>query len=121
MQQFMAITKALGDENRVRILLSLRDDELCVCQIVKVLGLAPSTISKHLDLLRQAGLVEMRKHGRWHYFSLAGPKASPMARQSIQWVLRSLENEKVIVSDAAKLCCVRETDLKELSTCYSRS
>jgi ArsR family transcriptional regulator len=104
----------------VRILLSLREGELCVCQVVEVLGLAPSTTSKHLDLLRQAGLVEMRKNGRWHYFSLAGPDASPVVRQVLVWVLQSLEREKVIIADAAKLCCVREADLSELSACYSR-
>ncbi len=119
MRQFMAIAKALGDENRVRILLSLRQGELCLCQIVEVLGVSPSTVSKHVDMLRQAGLLEMRKQGRWHYFSLARREATPEARQAINWVLKSLENEKVIVSDAAKLCCVRDADPRELTTCYS--
>jgi DNA-binding transcriptional ArsR family regulator len=121
MQQFMAITRALGDENRVRILLSLREGELCLCQIVEVLGAAPSTVSKHVDLLRQAGLVDMRKQGRWHYYRLAGRGAPQVVREAIRWSLRSLENQKVIASDAAKLCCVREADPQELTACYSRS
>lgn len=121
MQQFMAITKALSDESRVRILLSLRGGELCLCQIVEFMGLAPSTISKHMDLLRQAGLVAMRKEGRWHYYRLAGPDATPVAREAIHWVLRSLENEQVIIADAAKLCCVREADREELTACYNRN
>jgi len=121
MQPFMAITKAFSDENRVRILLSLREEELCLCQIVEVLGLAPSTVSKHVDLLRKAGLVEMRKDGRWHYYRLAGRGASPVVREALRWVLRSLENETIIISDAAKLCCVREMNRKEMTTCYTRS
>lgn len=118
MQQFMAITRALNDENRVRMLLSLREGELCLCQLVEMLGLAPSTVSKHMDLLRQAGLVLMRKDGRWHYYRLAGRDAPPMVRAAIRWVLRSLAEEKVILADAETLCCVREKDRKEVAACY---
>lgn len=121
MQRFLAITKALSDESRVRVLLALREGELCLCQIVEVLALAPSTVSKHVDLLRQAGLVEMRKEGRWHYYRLAGASAPQVVRAAIEWVFSSVEGEKVIVSDASKLCGVREVDPKELTTCYSRS
>ena len=55
MRDFMAITKALSDPNRVRILLALRDGELCVCQITELFGFAPSTVSKHLSILHGAG------------------------------------------------------------------
>jgi len=48
--------KALGDETRIRAVLALRDNELCVCQIVELLELAPSTVSKHLQILKEAGL-----------------------------------------------------------------
>jgi ArsR family transcriptional regulator len=61
MREFVNITKALSDSNRVRTLLALRKGELCVCQITELFGLAPSTISKHLSILAQAGLVESRK------------------------------------------------------------
>ena len=61
MREFMTITKALADDKRVRTLLALRKDELCVCQITALLGLAVSTVSKHLSILYQAGLVESRK------------------------------------------------------------
>ena len=58
MREFMNITGALADETRVRTLLALRKGELCVCQITELFGLAPSTVSKHLSLLFQAGLVD---------------------------------------------------------------
>lgn len=118
MQQFLMVAKALGDESRVRVLLSLRGGELCLCQIIDVLGLAPSTVSKHMDLLQQAGLVERRKDGRWHYFRLANHRASPVVRRAIKWVLESLQDEPVAIGDAKKLCCVRQKDLRELSVCY---
>lgn len=60
MLDFMAIAKALADENRVRLLLALQKQELCVCQLIELIGLAPSTVSKHMSILRQARLVEAR-------------------------------------------------------------
>ncbi len=118
MKQFLSITKALADETRLRALVSLREGELCLCQIIVVLKLAPSTVSKHMDILYQAGLVERRKEGRWHYFKLACCDASPEAKKAIAWVLESLKDEKTVVADAKQLCCVKEMDLVEVSSCY---
>lgn len=121
MQQLMSIIKALDNESRLRILASLRGGELCLCQIIEVLELAPSTISKHVDLLRQAGLVVMRKEGRWHFYSLPGRGASPAVREAIRWVSRSLDNEKIINADAVKLARVCKTAPEEWTACYTRS
>ncbi len=63
MRTMVNITRALADGNRLRILMALRGGELCVCRIVAMLALAPSTVSKPIYLLRQAGLVEARKDG----------------------------------------------------------
>lgn len=119
MRSYLAITKALSDETRVRALMSLADGELCVCQIIELLGLSPSTVSKHMSVLQQAQLVERRKEGRWHYYRLAGAKAPPIVRRALRWTVQSLEGENAIVSDAEALCGVRETDRQELTTCYS--
>ncbi len=119
MNEFVAIAKALGDAGRARAVMALADGELCLCQIIEVLELSPSTVSKHMSILQQAGLVERRKDGRWHYYRLAGRDASPVVRQAIRWTLKSLENEKVVVTDAQTLCCVREKDREELAACYS--
>lgn len=118
MQPFLSLAKAISDESRVRAILALREGELCLCQIIDLLGLAPSTVSKHIDLLYQAGLVQRRKEGRWHYFRLADDQATPVVRGAIEWVLESLRDEPAAAVDSAKLCCVRQKDLKELSACY---
>ena len=118
MKDFLVVTKALSDESRVRALVALRDGELCLCQIVDLLKLSPSTVSKHIDVLQQAGLVERRKEGRWHYFRLANHRATPVVRRAIRWVLESLKDEAVVVRDAKKLCCVRQKNPRELSACY---
>ncbi len=99
----MALTKALADEKRVRVLLALQGGELCVCQITELFGLAASTISKHLSILYQAGLVDSRKDGRWIYYSLPGKGASAPAREAIRWVAKSLAEDPRIAEDAARL------------------
>ena len=74
------IFKALSDPNRLRALAALYGGELCVCQIVALLGLAPSTVSKHMSLLAEAGLVASNKRGRWVYYHLAEPGSAPVGR-----------------------------------------
>jgi len=56
MRTIINIAKAFSDENRVRALMMLCNGELCVCQLIEMLGLAPSTVSKHMTILYQAGL-----------------------------------------------------------------
>ena len=118
MKQFLDITSALSDETRLRALLSLREGELCLCQIIDLLGLSPSTVSRHMDLLHQAGLVRRRKEGRWHYFSLAGREALPVVKKALRWTLDSLAGEAALQADAKKLCCVRKKDMEEVAACY---
>ena len=68
------IFKALGDEVRLRVLHLVRDDEVCVCDLMELLGMAQGTLSHHLAVLHQAGLVTARKQGRWNYY-----QATPLA------------------------------------------
>ena len=103
LREFMAVAKALADENRVRMLLALRGGELCVCQITELLGLALSTTSKHLSILYQAGLVDARKEGRWIYYSLPGKEAPAAAREAIRWVVKGLAEDRRIAEDTARL------------------
>lgn len=121
MQPYLNITKALSDPNRVRALAALRGGELCLCQLIELLGLAPSTASEHLRVLYEAGLVERRREGRWHYYRLAGRRSPKVARQAIRWTLEALRHEPTIVQDAKALCGVRRKDLRELAGCYSKS
>ncbi len=121
MKQFLAITKALSDETRLRALLSLRDGELCLCQIIDLLGMAPSTVSKHMDLLHDAGLVQRRKEGRWHYFRLVRRDGEPAAQRALRWALDTVKDEPALRADARKICCLRRKDLKEVAACYRES
>ena len=118
MKEFMAVAKALADENRVRVLMFLRRGELCVCQIVEMLGLAPSTVSKHMAVLYQAGLVGSRKEGRWMYYRLAGRGAPPCVRDAIRWVHKCLEKDPQVLADGKRLGQVRRMSKEDLCLCY---
>lgn len=114
MREFMNITKALADENRVRTLLALRKGELCVCQITELFGLAPSTMSKHLSILFQAGLVESRKNGRWIYYKLPGEDAPVEVREAIDWVDKALDGNPRVAQDKQALKRILKQDPAEL-------
>jgi DNA-binding transcriptional ArsR family regulator len=114
MREFMAITKALSDPNRVRVLLALRRGELCVCQITELLGLATSTISKHLSILTQAGLVLSRKTERWVYYRLPDRSADVAVREALDWVLKSLGKSVEAATDAKRLQQILKIDPTEL-------
>jgi DNA-binding transcriptional ArsR family regulator len=132
MRELIAVTSALSDENRVRALLALEGGELCVCQIIELLQLAPSTVSKHMSLLRAARLVEARKDGRWMYYALP-TKASRLpeaAKRAIAWLIQSVEDEpqmeldrkriKQIKCEPKEALCKRQMcKTNENSTCCS--
>ncbi|MDZ7580825.1 MAG: metalloregulator ArsR/SmtB family transcription factor [Deltaproteobacteria bacterium] len=105
----MAVTKALADETRVRLLAALLDGELCVCQLIELIGLAPSTVSKHLSTLRSARLIEGRKNGRWIYYRLAGTHAPPAARTALDWLLEALKSSSLILEDRQRLAQMKKT------------
>jgi DNA-binding transcriptional ArsR family regulator len=114
MKDFLNITKALADENRLRMVMALQDGEVCVCQITQLIGLAMSTVSKHLSILYQAGLVNARKEGRWMYYSLPGKGTPTAAREAVAWVRRSLAGKERIAEDAKRLNKVLAMDVTEL-------
>jgi len=118
-ERFIDIAKALGDQTRVRILMMLdAGEELCLCQIIDVLGLAPSTVSQHLSMLQRAGLVERRKEGRWHFFRPCRRGAPPEVRQAWRWVRAALDGDATIAADIERLCCACAKDRAELAECY---
>ena len=104
MLDFLTVTKALTDENRLRIMMAMREREMCVCQVTAFLDLAPSTTSKHLSVLRQARLIESSKHGKWVYYRLADPKKSGKAvRDALHLVLNNLSDHPAVLRDEERI------------------
>ncbi|WP_018258473.1 ArsR/SmtB family transcription factor [Halomicrobium katesii] len=65
------VFKALGNEDRIRVLSALRESECCGCELQIVLDAPQSTVATHLRKLREAGLVKSRKRGKWSYYRIA--------------------------------------------------
>jgi ArsR family transcriptional regulator len=114
MREFMAITKALSDPGRVRILLALRRRELCVCQITELFGFAPSTMSKHLSILHHAGLIQSRKTERWVHYRLPDQSVPAAVRKALDWVHQSLARTAEAKADAQRLGKILRMNLKEI-------
>jgi len=74
------VANALANANRLMILDALARGEMCVCEIVEMLGCDQSTVSKHLALLKNAGLVEDRREGQWAHYRLTCPCLSGFFR-----------------------------------------
>ncbi len=94
--------------------MALSRGELCVCQIVEFLKLAPSTVSKHLSILHQAGLIDSRKEKRWVYYSIAGENAPYEVREAINWLKASLKNSPQIKKDVKSLALICRMDPEDL-------
>lgn len=92
------IGKAIDHPLRIRALAALRDRELCVCELIELLGLAPSTVSKHMTVIAGAGLVDRRRHGRWTYYSLPSDPEPPVAG-AIRLVMTLIEDDPIATED----------------------
>ena len=69
-QKIAGIFKALGDENRIRILKMLQSGENCACKLLEELNISQPTLSHHMKILCDAGIIKGRKEGKWTYYSV---------------------------------------------------
>ncbi|MBU0716000.1 MAG: metalloregulator ArsR/SmtB family transcription factor [Verrucomicrobia bacterium] len=114
MRDIMDILKALADENRLRSLCALQGGELCVCQLIALLDLAPSTVSKHLTILRAARLVESRKDGRWMYYRLSREFETPSVSKMLALLFKDMNKTSRMVEDRKKLKRICGEDIEKL-------
>jgi DNA-binding transcriptional ArsR family regulator len=84
-----------------------------VCQITELLGLAPSTVSKHMAVLRQAGLVESVKEGRWVHCRRVDNGPAPV-REALAWVDRAARRDRAASADAKRLREILKIPVEEL-------
>ncbi len=70
MENLADLFSALGEKGRLKIIKFLTEGEKCVCEIIEEFELSQAAISHHLRVLRQVGLVKVRREGRWGYYSL---------------------------------------------------
>ncbi|GAB4328373.1 MAG: hypothetical protein Kow0037_02610 [Calditrichia bacterium] len=100
MRDLSRFFKALSDPNRLRILKMLEIRPLCVCEITEILQLATSTVSKHLSILRDAGLILDNKEGKWVNYQLNHSADSPYVSQILPLLHEWLKNDPTIKNDS---------------------
>ncbi|WP_084604460.1 ArsR/SmtB family transcription factor [Desulfonatronum thioautotrophicum] len=107
----LSMAKALADGNRLRIVATLMEhDELCVCQLIEMLGLAGATVSRHMSILQNARLVRNSKKGRWVFYRLSGE----FPDQLRAWLQESLANSPEVRADRENLRTILACDPDEL-------
>jgi arsenate reductase/ArsR family transcriptional regulator len=104
---FEAVMKAAGEPVRARILKLLEGRELCVCEIIAVLRLGQSTVSGHLSILKNAGLVKDRKDGRWMHYSLASQMPNNYGPPMLALMLSWLDDDNQVRADKRRLASLK--------------
>ena len=95
-KQITVIFKALCDENRVQIFRLLQHGEKCACKLLEAMQFTQPTLSHHMKILCDSGLVVGRKEGKWMYYSISAEGTEVAVN-----VLRELTK----VSDSGECCC----------------
>lgn len=111
MKEFIRVTKAVSDPTRVKILKMLQKKRLCVCEMQSVLGKAQSTVSKHLKILEDAGLITYEKDGLWVNYELADGTQSPYAASLLGNIRHWLEDDAEIRDILIRLPAVDRKDI----------
>lgn len=107
LRDYESALKAAADPTRVRILKILEGGGMCACQIIAVLSLGQSTVSKHLSLLRAAGLIRDRRDRKWIHYSLHRGSDSPYAAQMLRNLRGWLNDDPVIAKDRERAAMAR--------------
>jgi ArsR family transcriptional regulator len=105
-RSFSRLFKALADETRLRIVALLSHGELCVCHLEEALSLAQPNVSRHLGILRMAGVVEHRREGSWIYYRLASQDDAG-CQQQLKTLMRTFGKRSVLRKDLERLVKVR--------------
>jgi ArsR family transcriptional regulator, arsenate/arsenite/antimonite-responsive transcriptional repressor len=115
LESLTLLMQALGDENRIRIInLLLAREELCVCDIQSVLAVPQTRVSRHLNILKSAGVVSARRDARWMYYALR--RDTVLVRELCELCERSFSGIPALAADLTSLnaasdlvCCTIPT------------
>lgn len=108
MKDVLTSLKAVSEEIRIRLLLLLMDREACVCELMSVFNMAQSKLSHHLIMLRDAGLLQDEKCGKWNYYRVSTKMLSPTNREILLSVSRLLVDDETVERDKQTFLKVRQ-------------
>ena len=111
MKDFIKVMKALSDPNRVKIVKMLQHKTMCVCEMQAALQVSQPTVSKHLKLLEDAGLVSYNKDGLWVNYHLTDGAESPYVASLLGNLRHWLEDDPKISEIIGRLPMIRREDI----------
>jgi ArsR family transcriptional regulator len=111
MKDFIKVMKALSDSNRVKIVKMLQYKSMCVCEMQSALGIAQPTVSNHLKVLEDAGLVSYQKDGLWVNYCLADGSSSPYAATLLGNLRHWLQDDSEVAPLVERLPSIRREDI----------
>jgi len=108
MKEVLISIKAVSEEIRIRLLLLLMDREACVCELMSVFHMPQSKLSHHLITLRDAGLLQDEKRGKWNYYRVDSKSLSAKNREILISLSRLLVDDGTIENDKRRLDRVKQ-------------
>jgi len=106
LKELAEIFKALADRNRIRIIKILQKRPLCVCEIREILGISQPAVSRHLNILKNADLVEEEKDGVWTNCRLPESFENEPVSAILEYIELRGDEDDLIISDCRKVFCV---------------
>ena len=98
-KNMVLVFKALSDENRIRILKLLHNGEMCACKLLEALDVGQSTLSHHMKILFDSGLVSVRKDGKWMHYSICIESAEELS---------AMLHQLLSAANVPDNCCCKE-------------
>ncbi len=98
MNEFTTIMRLLSDTARLRILMVLTRKELCVCQLMGILGISQPLVSRNLTLLNGAGFLQERKQGKLAFYSL-NREMDPLRKKVVSLLKEVLKSDSILAED----------------------
>ena len=118
MRKIANIFRALSDDTRLRVIKLLQERELCVCELMQVLAMSQPRISRHMSVLKNAGLVGDRREGKWVYYSLRNEAQGKETKIILDAMVVVANGDAVVKADQKKL--KKAVRVGELKTCCNK-
>ncbi|WAC07238.1 MAG: metalloregulator ArsR/SmtB family transcription factor [Thermodesulfobacteriota bacterium] len=118
MKKIANIFKAFSDDTRLRVIKLLQERELCVCELMQVLDMSQPRISRHMSVLKNAGLVDDRREGKWVHYSLKKENQDKKIKILLNAMVVMANDDVVVKADQKKL--KKAVRLGEIKTCCNR-
>jgi ArsR family transcriptional regulator len=111
MRELIKVLKAVSDKNRMRILKMLGQKKMCVCEMAAVLGITQPSVSKHLSILKDAGLITDERNHQWIDYELCKEKINKYAPVLQSNIKSWLNRDPIINKDLKKMKTLCREDL----------